>query len=191
MTKTTKFSTNLFGSNAQRQLPWDMSDNDTGFWNSAYKSAPDAMRPIYSNGMWGWYAPRDADVPNSAYFLAVGGKEKRTTTKMTTDFILEQDLAMLTKETEIQGKLLYGLYFLRRTSVASVTSYNDTQRVWMDRIQVISLISLTLIQEPDSTKSLILSIGYNNPVVQTLEPLIANYTTLCSSTMPVPSANVK
>ena len=41
------------------------------------------------------------------------------------------------------------------------------------------------------TKSLILSIGYNNPVVQTLEPLIANYTTLCSSTMPVPSANMK
>ena len=25
-----------------------MSDNDTGFWNSAYKSAPDAMRPVYS-----------------------------------------------------------------------------------------------------------------------------------------------
>lgn len=48
LTKTTKFSTNLFGSNAQRQLPWEMSDNDTGFWNSAYKSAPDAMRPIYS-----------------------------------------------------------------------------------------------------------------------------------------------
>ena len=40
------------------------------------------MRPVYSNGMWGWYAPRDADVPNSAYFLAVGGKEKRTTTKI-------------------------------------------------------------------------------------------------------------
>lgn len=69
--------------------------------------------------------------------------------------------------------------------------YNDAQRIWVDRIQVISLISLTLIQEPDSTKSLILSIGYNNPVVQTLEPLIANYTTLCSSTMPVPSANMK
>ena len=46
LTKTTKFSTNLFGSNAQRQLPWNMGDNDTGFWNSAYKSAPDAMRPI-------------------------------------------------------------------------------------------------------------------------------------------------
>ena len=60
-----------------------------------------------------------------------------------------------------------------------------------DRIQVISLISLTLIQEPDSTKSPILSIGYNNPVVQTLVPLIVNYTTLCNSTMPVPSANMK
>ena len=88
LTKTTKFSTNLFGSNAQRTVPWDYNDQDATFWAAAYKSAPDAMRPIYSNGMWGWYQPRDADVPNSVYKLAVAGSEKRTTTKMTSDFIL-------------------------------------------------------------------------------------------------------
>jgi len=34
-------------------------------------------------------------VPNSVYKLAVAGSEKRTTTKMTSDFILEQDLHIL------------------------------------------------------------------------------------------------
>lgn len=84
-----------------------MADNDATYWSAAYKSAPDAMHPIYSNGMWGWYAPRDADVPNSAYFLATGGTEKRTTTKVTTDFILEQDLAMLTKGLKFKANFLW------------------------------------------------------------------------------------
>ena len=63
LTKTTKFSTNLFGSNAQRTVPWDYNDQDASYWAAAYKSAPDAMRPVYSNGMWGWYQPRKADCP--------------------------------------------------------------------------------------------------------------------------------
>ena len=131
LTKTTKFSTNLFGSNAQRQLPWNMGDNDTGFWNSAYKSAPDAMRPIYSNGMWGWYAPRDADVPNSAYSLAVGGKEKRTTTKMTTDFILEQDLTMLTKGLRFKANFSMDYTFVENNRGLN-DMYNDAQRLWVN-----------------------------------------------------------
>lgn len=131
LTKTTQFSTNLFGSNAQRQLPWDMRDGDTGFWNSAYKSAPDAMRPIYSNGMWGWYAPRDADVPNSVYSLATGGKEKRTTTKMTTDFILTQDLAMLTKGLKFKTNISMDYTFVENKRGLS-DLYNDAQRIWVD-----------------------------------------------------------
>lgn len=131
LTKTTKFSTNLFGSNAQRQLPWDMKDNDTGFWNSAYKSAPDAMRPVYSNGMWGFYALRDADVPNSAYSLATGGKEKRTTTKMTTDFILSQDLAMLTKGLKFKANFSMDYTFVEKKR-GLTDQYNDSQRMWVD-----------------------------------------------------------
>ncbi len=131
LTKTTKFSSNLFGSNAQRQLPWGMRDNDTGAWNSAYKSAPDAMRPMYSNGMWGWYAPRDADVPNSAYSLATSGKEKRTTTKMTTDFILEQDLAMLIKGLRLKANLSMDYTFVENQR-GLVDQYNDAQRLWVN-----------------------------------------------------------
>ena len=43
ITPTTKFSTNLFGSNAQRTVPWDMSDSDQRYWSSAYISAPGAI----------------------------------------------------------------------------------------------------------------------------------------------------
>ena len=131
LTPTTKFSTNLFGSNAQRSLPWNMADSDASYWASAYKSAPDAMRPIYSNGMWGWYAPRDADVPNSAYFLASGGSERRTTTKVTTDFILEQDLSMLTKGLKFKANFSMDYHFLENNRGVN-DLYNDAQRMWIN-----------------------------------------------------------
>lgn len=131
LTKTTKFSTNLFGSNAQRTLPWEMADNDATYWSAAYKSAPDAMRPIYSNGMWGWYAPRDADVPNSAYLLATSGTEKRTTTKVTTDFILEQDLSMLTKGLKFKASFSMDYNFIENKRGIN-DQYNDSQRIWVN-----------------------------------------------------------
>ena len=131
LTKTTKLSTNLFGSNAQRKLPWNYSDSDASYWSSAYKSAPDAMRPIYSNGMWGWYAPRNADVPNSAYILATSGLEKRTTTKINTDFMLAQDLSMITKGLKFTGRLSLD-YNFQETGRGVNDLYHDAQRMWVD-----------------------------------------------------------
>lgn len=130
LTKTTKFSTNLFGSNAQRTVPWDYNDQDATFWAAAYKSAPDAMRPIYSNGMWGWYQPRDADVPNSVYKLAVAGSEKRTTTKMTSDFILEQDLHMLTKGLKFKANFSMDYTFVENKRGVN-DMYHNSQRMWV------------------------------------------------------------
>ena len=131
LTKTTTFSTNLFGSNAQRKIPWNMSDSDASFWASAYKSAPDAMRPIYSNGMWGWYAPRDADVPNSARILANGGIEKRTTSKITTDFILDQDLKFVTPGLKFKAMFSMDYTFVENKRGIS-DMYNDAQQMWVD-----------------------------------------------------------
>ena len=130
LTKTTKFSTNLFGSNAQRTVPWDYNDQDATFWAAAYKSAPDAMRPIYSNGMWGWYQPRDADVPNSVYKLAVAGSEKRTTTKMTSDFILEQDLHMFTKGLKFKANFSMDYTFVENKRGVN-DMYHNSQRMWV------------------------------------------------------------
>lgn len=131
LTKTTKFSTNLFGSNAQRKIPWEMADNDASYWASAYKSAPDAMRPVYSNGMWGWYALRDADVPNSARILATSGSEKRTTTKINTDFILDQDLKFVTPGLKFKAMFSMDYTFVENKRGIS-DMYNDAQQMWVD-----------------------------------------------------------
>lgn len=131
LTPTTKFSTNLFGSNAVRTVPWNYNDQDASYWSSAYKSAPDAMRPVYSNGLWGFYAPRDADVPNSAHNLANSGTEKRTTTKITTDFIFDQDLKMITRGLRFKANFSMD-YTFKEVGRGINDMYNNAQRMWID-----------------------------------------------------------
>ena len=131
LTPTTKFSTNLFGSNAVRTVPWNYDDQDASYWSAAYKSSPDAMRPVYSNGIWGYYAPRNADVPNSAYNLATSGTEKRTTTKITTDFIFAQDLKMITKGLKFKANFSMD-YTFKEVGRGINDMYNYAQRMWID-----------------------------------------------------------
>lgn len=125
ITPTTSFSTNLFGSNAQRNAP----GYSTG-WVSVYKTAPDAMRPQYSNGMWGWYAPSYQGVPNAAYFVATRGTEKRTTTMMTTDFALNQDLKMLLLG--LKFKANFSMDYTFREKGRGIYDNYDAQRMWVD-----------------------------------------------------------
>ena len=103
LTKTTTLSVNLFGSNGVRQLPYGASDSDNSYWKSAYRTAPDAMRPIYSNGVLGYYKPSSYDVPNSVATLATSGIEKKTNTQINTDFTLNQSLDMITKGLSVRG----------------------------------------------------------------------------------------
>jgi TonB-linked SusC/RagA family outer membrane protein len=134
LTKTTNLSVNLFGSNDQRTVPWNQTsykDDYTSTWASVYKSAPDAMRPVYSNGMWGWYAPRNADVPNSAYIFATAGQEKLSNTKITTDFLLAQDLKMLTTGLSFKGRVSMDYKFLERERGIN-DLYHDAQRMWVN-----------------------------------------------------------
>ena len=134
LTGTTNFSVNLFGSNDQRTIPWNQDSNQgdyTAMWASVYKSAPDAMRPIYSNGMWGWYSPRNADVPNSAYIRAVSGVEKNSNTRLSTDFVLDQDLKMLTKGLKFKGRVSMDYRFVE-TKRGINDLYHDAQRMWVD-----------------------------------------------------------
>ncbi|MBC5605211.1 SusC/RagA family TonB-linked outer membrane protein [Bacteroides difficilis] len=130
ITKTTKFSVNLFGSNGQRTLPWDAKDSDAVYWNAAYKTAPDAMRPIYSNGMWGYYAPRDADVPNSMCALATSGVEKRTTNEINTDFVFNQKLDMITKG--LNFKASFSMDYRFKEKKRGIYDGSAAQRMWVD-----------------------------------------------------------
>ncbi len=131
ISKTTKFSTNLFGSNGVRKLPWNASDSDAAYWASAYRTSPDAMRPIYSDGSWGWYAPRNADVPNSVYLLALSGIEKRTSTQINTDFYLTQKLDIITKG--LTARVNFSLDNSFRERGRGINDlYNNAQRIWVD-----------------------------------------------------------
>lgn len=112
LTGTTKFTMNLFGSNAVRTVPWNFSDSDASIFRALYRTAPDSFRPVYSDGTYGYYNPRDADQPNSLYLIAKAGAEKRTTTRITTDFILAQDLGMLAKGLSFKGSLSLDNTFL-------------------------------------------------------------------------------
>ncbi|MVT08773.1 SusC/RagA family TonB-linked outer membrane protein [Chitinophaga sp. ysch24] len=131
LTKTTRFSTKLFGSNGVRKVPWGAADNDQGYWASAYRTSPDAMRPIYSDGTWGFFQPRNADVPNSVYNLAMSGIEKRTNTQLTTDFILQQQLDMITRGLSVRGSISLDNTF-RETQRGINDAFNYAQRKWVD-----------------------------------------------------------
>lgn len=99
LTRTTKFITRLFGSNGTKQVPWGYDESafkDT-YWKAAYQVSPEAFRPIYSDGTWGYSPGKEFDIPNSIYNLALSGIEKRTNTQLTTDFVLEQKLDVITK----------------------------------------------------------------------------------------------
>ncbi|MDP4208827.1 MAG: TonB-dependent receptor [Bacteroidota bacterium] len=132
LTSTTKFSTNLFGSNGVRKLPWGAQDGDAGYWISAYRTAPDAMPVKYSTtGMWSYYDPRKTDVPNSVCDLAMSGIEKRTTTQLNTDFILDQKLDMITKGLGARASFTLDNTF-KETGRGINDLYNYPQRMWMN-----------------------------------------------------------
>ena len=131
LTKTTKFSTKLFGSNGVRKLPWGASDGDASYWASAYRTSPDAMWPVYSDGTYGFYSPREADVPNSVYSLATSGVEKRTNNQLTTDFILQQDLRMLLQGLNFRSNVSMD-YTFQETGRGINDLYNSAPRKWID-----------------------------------------------------------
>lgn len=131
VTKSTKFSVNLFGSNGIRTVPWGYSSSDASFWQAIYRTAPDSFRPVYSDGTYGYYAPRTADQPNSLSNLAASGVEKRTTTQLTTDFILSQNLDMITKGLNVKADLSLDNTFVE-TARGINDLYNSVQRKYIN-----------------------------------------------------------
>src|SRR5690606_7075687 len=132
LTKTTKLSTKLFGSNGVRQFPWGSpSNNNNSAWVAAYRSAPDAMRPVYSDGTYGYYVPANADVPNSVALLATSGLEEQTRTQLTSDFILNQDLSMVTEGLNLRLNYSFDNSF-QEGGRGINDLYNGPQRKWIN-----------------------------------------------------------
>ncbi|MFW5754438.1 MAG: SusC/RagA family TonB-linked outer membrane protein, partial [Marinilabiliaceae bacterium] len=131
LTNTTVLKTNLAGSYGVRETPWGFSGGDYSYWQSAYGVAPDLFPPKYSDGVWGYYPPDEEGGKNSARVLALGGSMDRTTTRLNTDFTLEQDLSMILEGLSAEGKISWDNTFIE-TERGINDTYNDPQRKWID-----------------------------------------------------------
>lgn len=100
LTNTTTLKANIFGSHGVKQGPWGVPTGSFGesqLWQAAYSAPHNAFLPRYSDGTWGYYPADSQGAPNSIVNLAISGVEKTTTTRINTDFTLEQDLSFLLK----------------------------------------------------------------------------------------------
>jgi len=96
LTKSTKFLVDLAGSYGRKRAPRNVI-TEGYMWAGAYNTPPDLYYPQYSDGSWGYCIPNQVQGANSALNLANGGIENKTTTRIATDFALNQDLGFLLK----------------------------------------------------------------------------------------------
>ena len=100
LTKTTTLKANLAGSHGIRKSPYGLEKGswaETQLWQAAYSAPHDTFLPQYSDGVWGYFPKDEQGSPNSVTQLALHGEQSTTTTRINTDFTLEQDLSFITK----------------------------------------------------------------------------------------------
>lgn len=100
LTKTTTLKANLSGSHGIRKSPYGLEKGswaESQLWQAAYSAPHDTFLPQYSDGVWGYFPRDEQGSPNSVTNLALHGEQSTTTTRINTDFTLEQDLSFITK----------------------------------------------------------------------------------------------
>lgn len=115
ITKTTQFKVNLAGSNAQQKTPRYYYNNNGAFfqqqnWAGAYGMPPNVFPVKFSDGAWGYY-PLVSNMANSPRNVALSGYELKTTTRIFTDFALEQNLDFITKGLIARGTISWDNQF--------------------------------------------------------------------------------
>ena len=126
VTKSTVLKINISGTNGKRKSPWNQDGwspwQESQRWNGIYNISPDVFLPKYSDGSWG-FLPGSTNVDNGARSLALGGTETRTTTRINTDFVLEQQLDFITKGLSARGMIAWDNVFeeARRGSTTFTT----------------------------------------------------------------------
>lgn len=131
---TTTFKVNLSGSHGVKKSPWGATGGEYTMWDAAYSTAPDVFLPYYeSDGSWGYFAPNEGKASNSVRNLAISGVQYRTTTRLTTDFTLDQKLDMLIKGLSFNGKIALDNTFVEANRGVN-DLYNNTQEKWIDPV---------------------------------------------------------
>ncbi len=140
VTKSTVLKVNIAGSNGKQKSPWERGyEWDSGsqlgwqmsqMWAGVYNISPDAFLPQYSDGSWG-FLPGSTNVSNSAQTSSIGGVQTITTTRINTDFVLEQNLDFITKGLAARGMISWDNTFREdRRGIADL--YNDPQLKWIN-----------------------------------------------------------
>lgn len=130
LTPTTKLRTDLGGTYGVRRSPWG-GGNEYAFWDAAYNGIPTLFLPQYSDGNYGYYAPNAQKGLNSVRNLSLSGVEKETTARISTTFVLDQDLSMLLDGLKFNGTLAVDNTFIENDRGVN-DLYNDAQQKWID-----------------------------------------------------------
>lgn len=132
LTSSTTLKVNLGGIYGVRKTPWNGA-NSANFWRAAYRNPPDVFMPRYSNGLWGYYPLDDFGAINSARVLAIGGIENITTTSLSTNIVLEQDLGKIIKGLNFRGTIALDNTFTE-TGRGVNDLFNNTEEMWIDPV---------------------------------------------------------
>ncbi len=136
ITPTTTLKVNLAGSNGVKKAPMlnDINSNDAWQmgqqWSGAYNIAPDVFLPKYSDGTWGYY-DAVSNTTNSAMILSTGGASKTTTTRINTDFTLEQKLDFITKGLNFRATVSWDNNFIEVKRGINDANNNPVQK-WIN-----------------------------------------------------------
>ena len=114
LTKTTLLKMNLSGSYGVKQGP--RTAYEYNMWGSVYTTPPNAFMPIYSDGTWGYNPDNDN---NSVAQVSLAGQNTRTTTRLNTDFALEQDLSFITKGLRARASVAWDNVFYEQNRGAN------------------------------------------------------------------------
>ena len=134
LTKTTLLKANISGSHGIRKSPYGLEPNswaETQLWQAAYSSPHDTFLPRYSDGTWGYYPKEEQASPNSVTNLALGGAGQITTTRINTDFTLEQDLSFITKGLKASALVSWDNVFVERNRGINDLN-NPAQYKWVN-----------------------------------------------------------
>ncbi len=130
LSPTTKLQANLGGTYAVRKKP-RVFLNEYNVWDAAYNGAPDVFVPRYPDGTWAYYGLNEQAAQNSVRILATNGFHKLTDTRISTTFVLDQDLDMILKGLDFKGTLAVDNEF-REVDRGVNDANNALQLGWMN-----------------------------------------------------------
>jgi TonB-linked SusC/RagA family outer membrane protein len=131
LTRSTVLTANLAGSYGVKQDAYGQDSWEYRIWQSIYNNAPNIYYPRYSDGGWGYFPLETVSTINSLAVMGNNGVRKTTTTRITTDFTLRQDLGAILKGLAAKGTLSFDNSFV---SQGGIFDNGNIQQEYIDPV---------------------------------------------------------